>query len=752
MSINQFQIPVKNRFRSNDHDNFENLNESMIDFNNNINNNNNLNYNNNIHNFNINLNSQEILANNANNINNTSTDKNVLLPPHPISFNTANNQSIEASGPISHQQLQTPNVDHGLRTFESPDYLQNQISSKFNQFHFTTPINQASPVFHVNSASSLQNPSNLLPLTPTFTYNNNNNNEFNQVNGVILQTPNSMSSLKSASHQAPIAFPQQVLSFNHNINNNSSPIQQNLHSINPDSDLENFDLLDSLKLNLDEKLPDLSSQQFALFHQQQQQNQYQQQIYPIQETSLKQESTQIPTSKQKPVQQKSTTKQKSASKQNAITPVKKQIRKASSQSKLNTLSTTKTKSRSSISKSKDNLNELLKDDIIKNPPKLPFNDKKQLSSPSSSSLTNIDNSFSLTPDDVLCLTNESFNGHGSISTISDTGSCSGSHFESGSASASGLSIIDNGNTNIDDFLNDPFVELTSPMTSLSNHTRNNSSTMPSINDHKIDESIISNYMDFKPESSLDDSNVSSIAPDYNGLGLSFDSNNDSNNGFVKAENVSPTTITDFGSSPLSTKQLKSPKPPNTISKSRKTSNPEIPQAIPENNSTLITNVSPTILKTVNIPKVATFPNKVLKKAQSFTGGFSNASSSSRKRSVSSFMSSSLNFSLEDCCNEIPMSSNYNYSFVYENSNNSKKNNNIDKSRKPSGQKTSSRPNLKKSITTATTSPSTTTNSNSIQNKKNGSKSGYDSSGNGSNSQNNSMESGMVFFQVQMNQK
>lgn len=204
--------------------------------------------------------------------------------------------------------------------------------------------------------------------------------------------------------------------------------------------------------------------------------------------------------------------------------------------------------------------------------------------------------------------------------------------------------------NIDDLLKyDPFVDLTTSPSNQSNPSRRNSTA-----NHENDDSLVSNFINFE----------SSDKPAITGLGVSYEYANVSNE-----KDLSPSTLTDLNSTNVSSPILDPSLSTSPMGDQPKYKGNEI--IVSKNTKNKKLNDS---CESAPITHTSTFPNRVLKKAQSFTNGIntiknnsgnvSAVSSNTKKRSVSTAVTST--FSLEDCCNEIALAPVNNYSFVYEN--------------------------------------------------------------------------------------
>lgn len=329
-----------------------------------------------------------------------------------------------------------------------------------------------------------------------------------------------------------------------------------------------------------------------------------------------------------------------------------------------------------------------------------------------------------------------------LKTRTDNSNSNSSDSSSPSKDAAEANMSDFG-INIDDLLKyDPFVDLT---TSPADSNISSSNTTVA-NDQ--DDSLVSHFINFETHDGP--------KPEITGLGVSYEyTNNDD-------DDLSPSTLTDLNSTTLSSPILDpslSTSPTSDRNESSYNYNDHENIIVSKNtkNSKKPNNLStPSLSKSATIPKVSTFPNRVLKKAQSFTNGInsinnsnnngtiSTVSTNTKKRSVSSYISNTTStFSLEDCCNEIALAPVNNYSFVYENATGDDANT---KSRRGS---LPTRPNLRKAFTASNTfinsGPSTGTSStiNSSSNK-NISHEAIETS-----KSLKDMESGMVSFQVQI---
>lgn len=278
--------------------------------------------------------------------------------------------------------------------------------------------------------------------------------------------------------------------------------------------------------------------------------------------------------------------------------------------------------------------------------------------------------------------------------------------------------------NIDDLLKyDPFVDLTTSPSNQSNPSRRNSTA-----NHEHDDSLVSNFINFE----------SSDKPPITGLGVSYEYANISNE-----KDLSPSTLTDLNSTNLSSPIVDPSLSTSPVGDRSNYSGSEIIVSKNTKNKKLNDSNSCQSAPTTH---TSSFPNRVLKKAQSFTNGIntiknnsnvSAVSSNSKKRSVSTAVTST--FSLEDCCNEIALAPVNNYSFVYENASGE------DAQTKAKRGLIPPRPSLRKAYTASNTfintGPSTGTSS-IINPSKNVSSEETSKSL-------KDMESGMVSFQVQI---
>lgn len=628
--------------------------------------------------------------------NHSSSGGNQLLPPQPM---------------VAEDDNLFPNLIGNEST---------ELLNKINGFHLQTPTSQSSAVFqsphYVNNTI----------VTP----NNGFTNEHQ-----VLKTPTSINSSNSM-HQPPISFPQQVLTFN------QSPVV-----VSPSNGNHIAGNKATLRSGTLSTVPELSNQhllQHEYLIQSQKQNQKNMVAAaaaaaaantapPLTSTTLPLHSTPIKTKAKKQNQSPSKLKQ-----QTKKTTPKLQLKKSMS-------SIQKTKSYSKLPTasshvSKENLNELLRDEIIRNPPPSKNNNFTFVSNSSDVSSSSppsfqFDKSLSLTPDDFLSFANDS---HDSI--ISN-------NFNLETINPNPIHQDHNNNgITIDDILKDiPFAELKSPL-NLSSHNSiqfdgNNSINATVAKDEyeadddatEPDESLISAMMDLNDEQEVDTSLVNfdlpnlsptqQIDPPVTGLGLSYEFDN------LFDKSLSETNIPQ--SSPKAPGVFRNPNFGNTKTYKNTTSFSNTDSDLYKNN---INPPSNRRQLATNATSKSSTPNKVLKKAQSFTGSFNaNTNSiSSARRSSSALNSSSPQFSLEDCCKEISIKTNpvNNYSFVYENSSQKKVN--------------GERPKMKKANTTAVSSNTPLT-----QRKTSINLTHSDDAGKDGKRVLKNMESGMVYFQVDL---